>query len=277
VLEYIINDNKYSFSDEGSSGFTFGDNIILSREDTDITYEQSWYGNGYEVLPLFSIKEHSDLLKGISNSVNKLISSELKRDCKDFNLQDYHSFITSNEDHFKIVSKTRGLLPEDFNFNIMEMISRFNDLFGFEFSNLDKKTGYQSKIIVRINRPFSTDFNPPHKDSYEVVDQDGSIPQFVNFWIPVCGVTENSSLPIVEKSHLLPESKVERTPDGGVIEGNKYRVRTVKSWDGSNKLQRVNIQDGQLLVFSPHLIHGLAVNEEKNQTRVALEFRLYKK
>lgn len=277
MLEYVINNKKYNFSDDGSSDFSFGKEEVLSRRDTDITYEQSWYGNGYEVLPLFSMKEHSDLLKGISNSVNQLISSELKRDYKDFHLQDYHNFVISNEDHFKIVSKTRGLLPEDFNFNVMEMISRFNDLFGFEFTNLDKKTGYQSKIIVRINRPFSTDFNPPHKDSYESVDQDGIIPQFVNFWIPVCGVTENSSLPIVEKSHLLPESKIERTPDGGVIEGNKYRVRTVKSWDGSNKLQRVNIQDGQLLVFSPHLIHGLAVNEEKNQTRVALEFRLYKK
>lgn len=277
MLEYVINNKKYNFSDDGSSDFSFGEEEVLSRRDTDITYEQSWYEKGYEVLPLFSIKEHSDLLKGISNSVNQLISSELKRDYKDFHLQDYHNFVISNEDHFKIVSKTRGLLPEDFNFNVMEMILRFNDLFGFEFTNLDKKTGYQSKIIVRINRPFSTDFNPPHKDSYEEIDQSGSIPQFANFWIPVCGVTENSSLPIVEKSHLLPESKVERTTDGGVIEGNKYRVRTVKSWNGSNKLQRVNIQDGQLLVFSPHLIHGLAVNEEKNQTRVALEFRLYKK
>lgn len=277
MLEYIINDREYNFSDDGSSEFIFGDDVVLSRNDTDITYGQSWYEKGYEVLPLFSRNEHSDLLRGISNSVNRLISSELKRDYKDFHLQNYHNFIVSNEDHFKIVSKTRGLLPEDFNFNVMEMISRFNDLFGFEFTNLDKKTGYQSKIIVRINRPLSTDFNPPHKDSYEVVDQDGSIPQFVNFWIPVCGVTENSSLPIVEKSHLLPESKVERTINGGVIEGNKYRVRTVKSWDGNNKLHRTKIQNGQLLVFSPHLIHGLAVNEEKDQTRVALEFRLYKK
>ncbi len=277
MLEYVINNKRYNFSDDGSSDFNFGKEEVLSRRDTDITYEQSWYERGYEVFPLFSIKEHSDLLNGISNSVNELISSELKRDYKDFYLQNYHNFVISNEDHFKIVSKTRGLLPENFNFNVMEMISRFNDLFGFEFTNLDKKTGHQSKIIVRINRPLSTDFNPPHKDSYEVVDQDKSIPQFVNFWIPVCGVTEKSSLPIVEKSHLLPESKIERTTDGGVIEGNKYRVRTVKSWDGSNKLQRVNIQDGQLLVFSPHLIHGLAVNEETDQTRVALEFRLYKK
>ncbi len=28
---------------------------------------------------------------------------------------------------------------------------------------------------------------------------------------------------------------------------------------------------------SPHLIHGLSINYEKDKTRVALEFRLFKK
>jgi len=30
-------------------------------------------------------------------------------------------------------------------------------------------------------------------------------------------------------------------------------------------------------MFSGHLIHGLAINEETDKTRVALEFRLFKK
>jgi hypothetical protein len=30
-------------------------------------------------------------------------------------------------------------------------------------------------------------------------------------------------------------------------------------------------------MFSSHMIHGLAINEEEDVTRVALEFRLFKK
>lgn len=56
-------------------------------------------------------------------------------------------------------------------------------------------------IIVRINRPFSNDFNPPHKDIYESVDRDHSIPQFVNLWIPISGITQNSSSPTAPVSY----------------------------------------------------------------------------
>jgi ectoine hydroxylase-related dioxygenase (phytanoyl-CoA dioxygenase family) len=132
-------------------------------------------------------------------------------------------------------------------------------------------------IIVRINRPHSNDYNPPHKDIYEGVDGENYIPLFINFWIPICGVTEKSSLPISPASHLIPENQILRTFDGAVVAGNKYRVRMVKEWAGKNTLERAKVTDGQVLVFSSHLIHGLAINEEQDLTRVALEFRLFKK
>jgi ectoine hydroxylase-related dioxygenase (phytanoyl-CoA dioxygenase family) len=50
-----------------------------------------------------------------------------------------------------------------------------------------------------------------------------------------------------------------------------------KSWDKKNELERSTVGYGQALIFSPHLIHGLALNLEENKTRVALEFRLFKK
>jgi ectoine hydroxylase-related dioxygenase (phytanoyl-CoA dioxygenase family) len=50
----------------------------------------------------------------------------------------------------------------------------------------------------------------------------------------------------------------------------------IKEWGGSHTLERAVVKDGQVLFFSSHLIHGLAINEEEDLTRVALEFRLFK-
>ena len=100
---------------------------------------------------------------------------------------------------------------------------------------------------------------------------------FVNLWVPIAGVTEKTSLPLAPSSHLISESEIIRTFEGGVIEGNKYRVRLIKEWGGSCSLVRSKVAYGQVLTFSSHLIHGLATNEEDDLTRTALEFRLFKK
>jgi hypothetical protein len=42
---------------------------------------------------------------------------------------------------------------------------------------------------------------------------------------------------------------VYRTFDGGMMEGNKYRVRMIKSWNSKNKLVRSRVQNGQVLIF----------------------------
>lgn len=147
----------------------------------------------------------------------------------------------------------------------------------FNLTDIDPFNNKKLHIIVRINRPLSKDYNPPHKDIYEGVDNNGYIPQFINFWIPIAGVTGKTNLPLAPKSHTINENLVLRTFEGGLIEGNKYRVRMIKSWNGDNALVRSKVKYGQVLIFSSHLIHGLATNEENDKTRVALEFRLFKK
>src|SRR5262249_50065009 len=156
-------------------------------------------------------------------------------------LSQYHKFVTTDDNHLKVVRKTRDLFPADFNFPIVDVIPEFEKALGFRLSDIDPKDGTKLHIIVRINSPFSTDFNPPHKDIYEAVDLESYIPQFVNLWIPICGVTENSSLPLAPSSHLLPESQILRTLDGGVLQGNKYRVRTIREWGGSNHMVRARV------------------------------------
>ena len=79
------------------------------------------------------------------------------------------------------------------------------------------------------------------------------------------------------QSHKINESEILRTHDGGVMQGNRYRVRMIKSWAGQNTLTRSQVKYGQVLIFSSHLIHGLGINDYEDQTRIALEFRLFKK
>ncbi|MCP9770814.1 hypothetical protein EGI22_23160 [Lacihabitans sp. LS3-19] len=276
TTEFAISNKTYNVSIDGCPEFSSGIENVLSNEDTDIVFHQPWYNKGYASIDFLTNDEFSFLKEGLTASVKKIVEEELNISPEGFTLETYHHFVKSSEDHFKIVRKTRDLFSADFNFPIEEMKPKFEKILGFELTDVDPKLGEKLHIIVRINRPKSNDFNPPHKDIYEEVDKNNYIPPFVNLWIPIAGVTENSSLPMVPCSHKLKESEILRTFDGGVVEGNKYRVRMIKEWGGSKTLERAEVKDGQVLFFSSHLIHGLAVNEEEDLTRVALEFRLFK-
>lgn len=275
-LEYKIDGNVVGFEITDGQTYKLGDSKVLSNERSDITYNQSWYPNGYTTSNFLSNSEFNFLKSEITKTIAEIISNELGIDTNGFTLEKYHKYITTNQAHFKIVSKTRDLYPWDFGFDIKELIPKFSDILKFKISDIDPHTNNRVHIILRINRPNSYDYNPPHKDMYEAYDRDGYFPQFVNFWVPIAGVTKKTSLPIVPKSHLISEDSVLRTTEGGIVNNNKYRVRFVKDW-GDNSLVRTNVDYSEVLIFSSHLIHGLAINEELDTTRVALEFRLFKR
>lgn len=276
-LNYQINNKVYEFSIEGSPDFHSGPDLTYSTEDTDLTYNLDWYKKGYNAEEIFTDEEFFNLKLGLTESIKKIISEELNVGLDDFKLENYHHFVKTTEDHFKIVRRTRDLFPDEFNFNVYEVIPKLEKYLNFTLTDIDPRDNSRMHIIVRINRPKSSDFNPPHKDIYEGIDDKRGIPRIINIWIPICGVTPNSSLPVVESSHTLNEQKISRTFEGGMVNGNKYRVRMIKDWDGSIQLSRAEVKDKEVLFFSPHLIHGLAVNEEEDTTRIALEFRLFQK
>ena len=275
-LKYLIDNKEVYTSIQGSPKFNFGKDEILSTEDTDITFHQPWYDEGYSVAPLLNEEEFENLKENLNLSVKNIIEKELSINTKNFTLEKYHHYVKDDDSHFKVVSKTRDLFEDDFIFSTSYLINRLSDLFGFKLTDKIPQSKDKLHIIVRINRPLSYDSNPPHKDIYEVVDDLSFVPKFANFWIPISGVTDKTSLPLAPQSHKINEKKICRTFKGGVMEGNQYRVRMIKSWNGSNSLTRSNVTYGQVLMFSSHLIHGLALNEEKDITRVALEFRLFK-
>lgn len=276
TTDFAINGKTYAVSIDGSPDFSTGKDVFLSNAETDIVFNQPWYKKGYTSERFLSDEEFAYLKTGLTASVKKIITEELGLDTEGFTLEKYHHYVSDNQDHYKIVARTRDLYSADFNFPIEEMMPKFEKILGFSLTDIDPKSKEKLHIIVRINRPKSNDYNPPHKDIYEEVDKNDYIPPLVNLWIPIAGVTENSALPMVPGSHQLSEAQILRTSVGGVVEGNTYRVRMIKEWGGSHELERAVVKDGEVLFFSSHLIHGMAINAEDDLTRVALEFRLFK-
>jgi hypothetical protein len=274
--EFVIDGQTYTVDIGGSPAFAFGKHERLAGPDTDIAWGQDWYEQGFGIRPFCDEAAFADLRAGISASIAGILDS-LGIDTRGFELEKYHHFVRDDATHHRVVGITRDLFPGDFNFPIAGNIDRLGALLGFALTDTCPWNGEQVHIIVRINRPRSGDYNPPHKDIYENWDADRVLRRFVNFWIPVCGVGPRSSLPLVPGSHQLDEDRIYRTFQGGVVGGNRYRVRNIIRWDDRNDLCRPPVRYGEVLVFSSHLIHGCAINSQDDTTRVALEFRLFKR
>jgi hypothetical protein len=268
LIDYKIDGETFSIDVSGSPQYVYGDREYLSTAETDIIFGTDWYEDGFKVMPFLTEEEFAHLRDEIGHLIEDMVAST-GIDTAGFEIGKYHRFVTDDRKHLEVVDRTRDLFPEDFSLSMCDLVAKIEHLTGFRLTDLDPTSGERRHIIVRINRPRSTDFNPPHKDSYE----DTSC-HFLNVWVPICGVNERSSLPLAPGSHRLSEDKILRTLEGGVVAGKRYRVRSIAAWDGRSDLYRARVREGELLVFSCHLIHGIAFNDQDDQTRVSLEFRL---
>src|SRR5690349_3585047 len=99
----IVVDGKPVYLDvQGSPDFAVGKAERLSRQDTDITFEQDWYPDGYKVFPFLDAAEFAGLYQGVGQAVrNILVSEGIGTD--GFKLLKYHEFVKADEDHFKVV------------------------------------------------------------------------------------------------------------------------------------------------------------------------------
>ena len=191
----------------------------------------------------------------------------------EFTLEKYHRFVDKNL-HMEIIKKTRNLEALDFGFEEHNLLKYVSNIIGIRL-NWKSSGTYNPKIIVRINTPQSSNFNPAHKDVYQVYDETGNIPKMVNLWIPICGVKKKTGLPLALGSHLIYENRVLRTKAGVSMAGDNYNVNCIKSWDKKNYLKTIIPKEDQMIIFSSFLIHGLAKNYNEDETRISLEFRLF--
>lgn len=272
-LAYFVDGQPVNIFIDGSNEYVLGNDLVLSKKFQDLAGNCDWNHDGFVLEKLFDKKQ----LIEIKASVCQIIEDILKKhaiNIQNFSLEDYHKFV-NNTMHSEVIAHTKRLYPHDFGIDVFEILEKISDHIGSKLSFFNPITKSEQWIILRINRPNSQDYNPAHKDIYEVYDQFGSIPQMINCWIPICGVTHRTGLPVAPGSHLINEKDILRTKAGSNVNGFNYSVNSIAQWNNSNSLITLNPQDGEAIIFSSHLIHGLARNLNQDTTRISFEFRLY--
>ena len=274
-LTYIINNKPIILNGPKNDEFFRGEKICLSKEFDDLIIGTEWENKGYQLINFEKYIKFENLKKSITNTIKEIISNLFpNKNLANFNLEKYHNFIKEDE-HIKLDKILKRQYPKNFGFSDEKIIELIED-------EVKKPLGYQHGdeklkhwIIIRINMPNSGGFNPAHKDIYEDFDKKGFAPRMINCWIPICGVNQNTGLPLVPESHNFLEKEILRTKCNAILEGRKYSVNCIKSWKNRNELKLINPNYGEMILFSSHLIHGLGINNNINETRISLEFRLH--
>lgn len=271
VCKLLIDNSEYEFAVKGD--FFWGKDEVLYRENDNVISKTSWAKEGYNVVKAFKDDEFNKLKHSILQNVIRAIKEVgIEFDETTFTLENYHKIVKTDEQHNAVINITRNLQNTDFDFDIDVLADRFGDMLGYKLTSWIKELN-KTHIQIRISRPSSLDINPPHRDGYLSYWAD-----IVNVWIPVSGCNEKASLPVLPKSHLIPENEILRTESKGAeINGNIYYVPCIlESKDGPFSMIRPNPKDGEAILFTPFLIHGAAVNQNTDVTRMSIELRLPK-
>lgn len=269
-VNYKIENNEIDLLLEGET--FIGAPITLLNNDVNLIDDLSWTEAGFSVEKFLAPELYKKAQIGISEIVKNLVLQAGGKVDGNFTLEKYHLYVDDNI-HLKIAKIIQpgwnvSTFPIDFNF----INKRVSEIVNKTVTAEAKHLGIYN-YFLRIVRPMKfQDNNPPHRDVW--LDR---LRNAVNIYVPICGSSQKSSLPLVEGSHLAKESEIERTTDGALLNGTKYSVPCVISYkDQSPKLTRPVVNDNELMVFSPYLVHGGGYNFQENLTRISLEARFWK-
>ena len=264
----LIDNEPYNFKVKGD--FFWGAEELLFKEKDSVISKMLWKDKGYGVVKAFEDEVFLKLKKSVTNNIVKAIQlNNIDVNINTFKLEHYHKIINTDALHNKVINVTRNLENADFDFDIDKLANKMGGVLGYNLTSWVEEL-QKSHVQIRISRPNSLDINPPHRDGYLSYWDD-----IVNIWIPIEGCNEKSSLPVCSGSHLIPENEVLRTRSKGAeINGNTYYVPCIlETKQGIINMIRPNPSLGEALIFTPYLIHGAAVNLNKDITRVSLELR----
>lgn len=267
-MQYTVNQKKLSYHAEGLRHR--GSQQILLQEAIDLTAATSWHNAGFTIEKLFPPAAYAAFSENIYRLLITLWQEAGIEVPSGLPLDQYHTIVTDFKTHLTALEKTKLLSVEQLPFGAEQMEKRISQICNVSVKAKNPFDG-QSIFHFRVVRPNSSDNNPLHRDVW-LEDYDDCI----NLYIPIAGSNEQSSLIILPGSHLWPESKIERTTDGALINGIKFNVPAVTAIDGDYETARPNPKENEVLVFSPYLIHGGSVNLNHNRTRISIEMRLWK-
>lgn len=245
---------------------------ILVEEDDDLTSSADWKRSGFIVCPLFTPKEFKTFHDGLTDLLKRFIRESGVSVPIQFALEDYHKYIGDDYNlHLQVIDRTKLILEKYFPIPFDLIEQRISAMCGVAVQS-EKPHNGERVFHFRIIRPGAGDYNPLHKDVWQAENRDA-----INIYVPLVGSTRHSSLLLAEGSHLIPENAFKRTREGALMNGVQFNVPGLIECDVDLRFVRPNPQWNEVLVFSPYLIHGGAINLNTDQTRVSLEMRFWRK
>lgn len=267
-MKVNVNHQIITYQIEGESNPS-NDQVLLA-DSFDLTAGTTWAAEGYVVAPFLAPAEQLRLQTGLAELVREALVTVGVPVAPDFPVSRYHAAVGDNQaQHLAVVNLTKEYTLERLPVPVALLETRVGQLCG---RPVRAHNPFDDARIfhLRIVRPGRTDNNPLHRDVW-LPDYDNC----VNIYVPVAGSTLESSLTLIPGSHWWPESQTERTLNGAVYNGATYTVPGVKGTTETLQLIRPNPCGDELLLFSPYLLHGGAVNLNEDVTRISLEMRFW--
>ncbi|HYC56615.1 MAG TPA: phytanoyl-CoA dioxygenase family protein [Candidatus Binatia bacterium] len=268
-VQFDIEGERVTIDVEGT--ITYGDERILLAEDDDLTAGRPWEGGGYTVAPFLDPNEFRALQDGTRRLIHALLVDAGYRG-PETELTRLHEVAAEFPECYAAMIETVRKCFETSLFPIDTRLveSRISEICGKPLTAFSPSLA-ASVFCLRVTRPHSNDNNPLHRDVW--LDR---LRNAVNIYVPLAGSNEGSSLPIVPGSHRWKESDIERTASGALVNGVAFTVPAVTGARKELRAIRPNPRENEVLVFSPYLIHGGAVNLNPDMTRVSLEMRFWR-
>lgn len=269
-MHYHLNQKTIAINIEGES--SFGSDNILSQQDDNLIENTDWKDRGYTIIPFFDPATLATLKKGLADYFIYAMRQAGFDVPDDFDITKYHRLPgLTQEKHLEVISTTKLIEYPNFPIDPALVVELISDLVKVPLTLKNPQTG-EEIYHLRIVRPNSSDFNPIHRDGW--MDE---LKHSLNLYAGIAGSTELSSLCVVPGSHLWPESRVEKTINGAIMNGAQYNVPALIQAKEELNLIRPNPGENEVMVFTPYLIHGGAANLNADETRVSLELRLWRK
>ncbi len=268
-MKVKINHTNVDFDIEGKA--FKGENTVLLHQQDDLTAKTSWAQPGYTVTSLLQEATFQHFQEGMERLIRQFLSKCNLTSDTTFPLEKYHQLIQNYGQHLSVVEHAKLIQSQFFPIDVQILEQRISEICQTEVHNLNPYTKEQV-FHFRIIRPQSNDNNPFHRDVW--------LPEYndcINIYVPVCGSNELSSLTLVPGSHHWPENQTVRTEKGAKVNGIQYNVPALLETDKELQAIRPDPKRNEILVFSPYLLHGGAVNLNEDTTRISLEMRFWRK
>ncbi len=267
---YYNGDQSVRFHIQGAR--TFGDDVLPLAGHDDLTQTTGWAEAGYRVAPFLDHDAYDLFEQGVRQLFGEFLQRMGLPTGSIIDLAHYHTY-TRNENalHLAIVDQAKLLEAAHFPDGVAQVEQRVSELCRVPVRAVNPHNGEQV-FHFRIVRPQKNDNNPFHRDVWLTEYHDA-----INIYVPLAGSNERSSLTLVPESHRWSEATVERTISGARVNGVQYNVPAVTDTHHSLQPIRPNPGRNEVLIFSPYLLHGGAVNLNEDVTRISLEMRFWRR